>query len=255
MLERCAHPPADPRRRTRPAGSRPQGQVGGQHMRGHDRQEDGPLQRGKPASGEGFGVQPDRVVDGGPGHVQVQRARLMNGQMVQEPGDLRGDPGPHQHIIHIGKHRPVRRTRRGHLNLLQEVDPDHAVMTLLGQPHLGEVGHYRQLQVRRVRTHAQLGDGDVRLTGGSATFTEVPAQHSLRYRRHRERRQGAPRIATHVSILQPSGDHDVQCRPRDHAELAKLRHHPHRLPRGHSHTHAAQDDHRPAAVSGRYGRG
>ena len=122
-------------------------------MRGHDRQEDGPLQRCQPASGEGFGVQPDRVVDGGPGHVQVQRARLMNGQLVQQLGDLRGDPGPHQHVVHTGEHRPVCRTRRGHLDLLQEVDPDQAVMTLLGQPHLGEVGHDRQLQVGCARTH------------------------------------------------------------------------------------------------------
>ena len=209
------------------------------------------MQRCKAATGELHRIQPDRVCRRGPIHMQVQQAGLVKRQPVQESRYLAGDARPHQDVVHTSEHGSVCRTRRGHLDLLQEVDPHHAVMALLGQPHLGEVGHDRQLQECCARAQGQLGDGRVGLARGPSAFAEVPLPNPLRHRRHREVRQGAPHGAIHVAILKPPGDHDIQCRPRDHAELAGPGHRLSQPPRRDGHTHSALDDNRQRAVGGR----
>jgi len=63
--------------------------------------------------------------------------------------------------------------------------------------------------------------------------------------------QGAPHVATHVAILKPPGDHDIQRRPRDHAELAGSGHRLSEPPRRDGHAHASLDNDRQWAVGGR----
>jgi len=218
------------------------GQPGGEHLRGDDGEEHRPAQRGEPAAGDLLRVELGGVGAGGAVHVKVQRNRLMAGEPGEEVRDLRGDTRTHQHVVHAGEQGAVRRTRGGELDLLQEVDAHEAVVALLGEPDLHEVGDDAEHLLLAGGDHPQLRDGCVGLAGRATLRAVVLGQHLLGHRGDGEVGERAADVPAGVPVLEATGDDDVEGGPGHHAELAGEGHRPGELPRRDSDAHAALDD-------------
>ena len=81
-------------------------------------------------------------------------------ERIEHAGNLARYACAHQHVVHAGEHRAVQRCEVRHLHLRQQVDPDHAVVALLREPHLDEVGQHRHLLSRdahRLPVHREHG--------------------------------------------------------------------------------------------------
>ena len=203
-----------------------------------------PVQRGRiePGHVPGPGV---RACDG---HAQL--ARGARSQRVEQARDLSRDPGAHQHIVNARQHGAIGRGGSGHLDFLQVVDPDKAVVTLLGQVYLDEVAGDRQLGTGRVRAQPQPGNGAERLPVRDPAGHEVPPQHTVGHAGQREFSQRAPDVPPGVAALQPAGQHRVQGHPGHHAEMPGRGHRAGQPPAGDSHPHAALDERRPGPAAG-----
>ncbi|MFD2357714.1 hypothetical protein ACFSTC_63200 [Nonomuraea ferruginea] len=141
-----------------------------------------------------------------------------------------GIAGADQHVVDPGQHRAVDGGGRGHLDLLQVVDADQSVVPLLGQVHLGEVGHHGQLVQRAALPQAQPGHGPVRRALGDAARHEVAPQHPRGHLGHREGGQRPAQVSAGIAPLQPPGQGEVQGRPRHHAQLPGAGHRPRQPP-------------------------
>ena len=192
----------------------------GEHVRRDDSEEPRPSEVRKPAAGDRLGVDPDgvvrrRAVDG-----EREPAGLVPREAVQKGRDLRRDARPHEHVVDAPEHRAVEHRRRRHLDLLEEVDADDAVVPLLGEPHLGERGDDGEFHRAGARPHAGLGNGRVR-RAGAAVGAEVPSEDRLDHPGDGEVRERAPDVPARVPVLEAVGDDDVERRTRDDAELTR----------------------------------
>ncbi|MCR6494332.1 hypothetical protein [Cellulomonas sp. P24] len=202
-------------------------------------------------------VEVHRVGPGvGTADVDRQPHRTVLGELVEQVGDVARDAGPHQDDVDPGEHRPVGGGRGGHLHLLEEVDADRAVVTVLREPYLDEVGDHRELLRGLVLTEREPRDGGVGGAVRAAVGPEVPLEHSRSDRGDGERGEGAPDAAVAVAVLQAAGDHEVERRAGDHPEVAGAGDLGREAPRGDPDAHAAEDDGGPGedGGSGRAGR-
>ena len=218
-------------------------EVPGQHVGGDDGEEHRAAQRRQVLTEHLARVELDAVGAGGSArHVDRQAHGAVRRELVEQVRDVPWDTGAHEHGVDPGKHRAEGGGRRGHLDLLQEVDPDEPRVALLGEPHLGVVAQDRQLLVAGVLAQREAGQRRVRRTG-AALGAEVAVQHTLDHRLVGECGERPTDVTVRVAVLQPAGEHEVQRRPGDDAELAGEAHGPGQAPRGHRDPHPALDDH------------
>ena len=216
-------------------------------MRGDDGQEHRPGQRGQVGAEQVPRVEVHAVPVVGGVTVDLHREPdgLVAGQLVEQRRDVARDAGAHQHDVDAGEHRAVRRRRRGHLHLLQVVDPDRPVVALLGQPDLDEVAQDRELLGLPVLPQREPGARGVGRAGRPSAVAEVPGERAVGDRRHRERGHRPTGRAVGVAVLQPPGEHGVQRGAGDHAELPGAGDRRREPPGRHGHAHAALDHQRP----------
>lgn len=211
-------------------------------MSGHDGQEARAAQGRKLPLCEGARDKANLVCRGRPVDVRGEVRRLVLGQPIKQLRYLGGDAGPHEHVVHAGEHRAVGSAGRRHLDLLEEVDPDEAVVAFLGKPDLGEVGHHGELHRRGVRIQAQLGHGRVGLVQRPPARAKVPPEGPLGHLRHREVLERSSDVTTLVAILQPAGDDHVERGTRNHPQLPSLSDFAGQLPGRDRDPHAPLDD-------------
>ncbi len=225
------------------------GEVLREHVVGDDREEDRAAQRRK------LGAEHlDRVDRGRPGllrqrvdDVDRDRRRAVLGEPVEQLRDVSRDAGAHEHDVDTGEHRAVGAVRRRHLDLLEVVHADDAVVALLGEEDLDEVGDDGEpLRAQRRRERRPRG-GEVGLALGPAALDEVVLEHLVGHRRHGERGEGAAQVAGGVAVLQAAREHDVEPGAGHHAQLAGAAHGARELPARDGHAHAALDDARKGA--------
>ncbi|MCY0957545.1 hypothetical protein [Streptomyces sp. H27-H5] len=89
------------------------------------------------------------ALDGDPGHAGFA-ARQPRG----EGRDLTGDSRAHEHVVDACQDRAEHRGGGGELDLLQVVDADEAIVSLLGQPDLDEVAEDGEYVRRGPAGHA-----------------------------------------------------------------------------------------------------
>jgi hypothetical protein len=186
----------------------------------------------------------------GAGDVDRELHDVVLGQLAQQVRDVTRDAGPHQHEVDPGEHRTVGGGRGGHPQLLEVVDADQAVVTLLGQPDLGEVAQDRQLLRCRGLVHGEPGHGAVRSARGSPIRLEVARDGASSDRGHRECRERATRRTVPVAVLEPTGQDHVQRGARDDAELSRPRDRRGQPPGRHGHAHPALDHQGQRTVTG-----
>ena len=181
------------------------------------------------------------------------------GELVEQVRQVARDPGTHEDDVHPREHRAVRGRRRGELDLLQVVDADRILMTLLGQPDLDEVREHHELLDRPTGAQAHRRHGLVRRPGGTALGAEVAAQHPRDEALDGEGRQGTADGTVPVAVLQPARQHQVERGPGHDTELTPAGDRAGESPRGHGDTHAPLDDGRQhterGAGSGGLGHG
>jgi monovalent cation:proton antiporter-2 (CPA2) family protein len=178
------------------------GQHHGQGVGGDDGQELGSFQHAReplPESG-GIELQPGRLAPLLALHVQPDRCRQVLGEPVEHAGNVLGNPGAHEDVVHTGHHGPVERRQVGHLDLGEKVDAHHAVVPLLGQPHLAEVRQYRHF-VGELLDHVPVhGQDRVLFVFGPSLGVEEPVQGLLRDFRDGKRLQGTPHVTARVAV-------------------------------------------------------
>jgi hypothetical protein len=208
---------------------------------GHDRGEERSGQRGR------VGEHPARIellvdrlasmaADG-----DRQAGGLVVGEPIQYSRNAGRDPRPHEHVINSGEQRPVQRGQGRQLDLLQQVHPDFAGLTVPGQPHLHEGGRDGQLDEaagRPQRAHRYGREG-----GGRVWWVAVIAGNDpIGNRLVREVRERATQVSVPVAGPQPSRQRDRDRRARHHAELTGLGNSPRQLPTRHADPHPALHD-------------
>ncbi len=100
-------------------------------------------------------------------------------QGVEQPRELGGNAGADEDVVNPGEHRTVGRRRGRHLNLLQIVDPDQAVVPLLGEEHFHEIGHDHKISGEAARIQRQPRHQAEGLLGVDSTLHEVTLEDLL----------------------------------------------------------------------------
>src|SRR5665647_649028 len=162
-------------------------------------------------------------------------------EIVEELGDLPGDAGAHQDVVDPRQDGAVGGGRCGHLDLLEEVDPDETVVALLGQPDLREVGQGHQLLGLAVLSQREARERSVGSAPGASVGAEVGVEHPRDDPWIRERGEGPPHRTIRVSVLEAPGHHHVKGGAGDHSELSVGRNGGGESPRGHANTHPTLD--------------
>jgi hypothetical protein len=211
-----------------------------QRCRGDDREKARPLQARDV-------VAADRArVEVRPGLAAEDRdrklGRLALGVAVEDAGDELGDPGAHQDVVDPRQHRAEQRRGVGDRDLLQVVDPDGALVALLREEDLDEVGGDDQLAEVGARVQRRDRAGAERLAGGLAALDEVPVEDPGGDVLVGKRCQGPAHRAAGVAQLEPARDDRVDGRARDDTEVAGRRDGVGEAPRGYAGPHASLDD-------------
>jgi hypothetical protein len=158
-----------------------------------------------------------------PADFELQRSGTVLGHRVERPGNLSGNPGPHQDVVDPGQHRPVERLEVGHLDLGQEVDAHRAVVPFLGQVNLDEAGEHGDAAAQGIGGLTVHRQELVRLPLGTSLGAEVSAQDIGADVRHREPFDRPAHVAADVAVLE-APDHDrVDHRAGDDPELSLQR--------------------------------
>ena len=115
------------------------------HHRRNNRQEFGALQlpdQFGDARKDRFGIEvlAHIIVGGRAMHIEAIRDRFVVRQLIEDAGDLHGNARAHQHVIDARQHRAVERGHGRHLNLLQQIEADDALMPFPRQKNFDEVG-------------------------------------------------------------------------------------------------------------------
>ena len=76
------------------------------------------------------------------------RRRLVSLKSIEQARDTRNDSCSHQHERHAGQHGSVDRWQQRHLNLLEVVDSDRAVMPFAREEDLHEIADDGELRQR-----------------------------------------------------------------------------------------------------------
>src|SRR5690606_4089080 len=101
------------------------------------------------------------------------------GEVGEQLRDLAGDPGAYEDVVDPRDHGAEGGRRGGHLDLLEVVDPDDAVVALLGEPDVGEVAEHRQLDRPAAGRDRQCRVGAVGGGGAAAPLDEVAGERAL----------------------------------------------------------------------------
>ena len=203
------------------AGRRVGGQAGGKIGGRDDGQEPRPAQR-RPRAEQRPRAATHREGPVGAGRAlraHRQRDTVPSGEPAQQLRQLRGVARADEDVVDAGEHRPQAGERDRQLDLAQVVDPDRAVVSLLGEVDLAEVGHHGELLQRHRRLQGEHRHDPVGPTRRATGRQEVGVEDPLGQRRHRERGQRPPDMAALVAVLQAPGVDDVQRRARDDSEV------------------------------------
>jgi hypothetical protein len=175
-------------------------------------------------------------------HVDGDLAGPPSGQSVQKGRELGRDARTDKHVIDPGEQGAVRGGGRGHLQFLHQVDPDKALMALLGQEDLDEAGRHRQVGGTLARVQRGPGRRHERLPGTDATGYQVTVQDLLGHAGAGEVGERPGDVASRVTELEPASHKGVQANSRDHAELTGQGDSSRQAPTGNADPHAPLDD-------------
>ena len=132
------------------------GQRHGERGRGDDAEELRTFDNRERAVAEGARVERGKEFFAGQraDDINFQLGRFAVRQPVQRAGNGARNAGAHEHVIHVGEHRAVKRGQGGQLDFFEKIDADQSVVAFLGQEHFHEVGHHRQFHQRARRDGA-----------------------------------------------------------------------------------------------------
>ena len=221
-------------------------QVLGECMRGDDGHESRAVHRWLVVLGQAFAEQSARTEIGGVAcasdHRHGERDVLVLGQAIQHLRDFARNAGAHHHVVGPRQHGAVAGRGRGHLNLLQVVDPYQSRVPRLGQPHLHEVAEHCELVGKPSLLERESRNRGIGLAGRSPLGTKEAPQHSFSKPLDREGRQRSASCAVGIAVLKSAGQHEIKRRTGDQPQLPRAGDGGGEPPGRHRHTHTALDD-------------
>ncbi|MCE0523822.1 MAG: hypothetical protein LV480_13020 [Methylacidiphilales bacterium] len=146
------------------------------------------------------------------GHINFQSDRFAGSQHIQNGGYVVRYARSDQHVINLGKHRPVEGGKGGKLYLFQQVYSDDSRMIFPGQKHLDEVRHHQQISV--ILGHIQPAHGcrsvtrDFGLPAGRVV-TGYQGRDDVLLRKVSQRPE---HVTAPIALLQSPGQNDIQSR-------------------------------------------
>lgn len=168
----------------------------------------------------------------------------MAGQTAHQPGDVGGVARAHEDVVDAGEDGSVAGRRERQVDLAQVVDADAAVVTLLGQPHLDEVGGDGELDQPGGRGEGEPWHRPVGRARRDPAGNEVGVEDPGGDLGRREGCECPADVTARVPVLEPAGADDVERRAGHDAELAGGGNGVGESPIRDRHSHAALDDHR-----------
>ena len=162
---------------------------------------------------------------------------------------MRRHPGADQRGVDVGEHRAQQRSGRPDLHLLQQVDPDRAVVPLLGQGHLDVDAQDAEPHGVQTLVQVQLRDRPVGLPRFETVGTVEALQGGVDEVLVGVAAHHPPHVAARVAVLQHPRHHQVWPDAGDDAEPARLRDRAGESPVRDGDTHAALDDRRETVCS------
>ena len=143
-------------------------------------------------------------------HVHLQRYREVRAQPLEHLGDLTGDAGAHQHVIHSSEQGTVECGRIRELNLRQKVDSDEPIVALLGQMHLDERREHGELAACEADLLFPDRDRLVGCVGWAPAWQVVSLENPFRHARQGELFHPPAHVSPLVAILEAPDQHRVQ---------------------------------------------